>query len=209
MIEIPPKSTITIRAVKRETSYEMDATVAGVKGDKLYLKLIKYKGQVINFESKNVSLLAFYVKDGIEPLGWSGVTIKRERLGNSEYHAVTCHKKSVRINRRGARRVAVELPASVTLKSYDSALEATICDVSLTGVGFTTDIDISENDFLPITIKFEDDVIGNVVSTAAIMRRVPADEGKFGFGATIPKPSDTWLMYVNRIYRDNPEEERK
>ncbi len=206
MTEIPPKSTITIRAVKKEISYELTATVAGVKNDKLYLKLIRHKGQVINFESKNVTLLAFYVKDGIEPLGWSGLTIKREKLGNSEYHAVTCHKKSVHINRRGARRVFIEHPCTITLKSMDAALEGIITDVSFTGIGFSTDKDINESDFLPVIIRFEDELVGNISVTTAIMRRVNVGEGRFGFGANIPKPSESWMLFVNRIYREYPEE---
>lgn len=206
MIEIPPKSTITIRAVKKDISYELEATVAGVKGDKLYLKLIRHKGQIINFDSKNVQLLAFYVKDGIEPLGWSGVTIKREKLGGSEYHAVTCHKKSVRINRRGARRVTVDIPTQMWLKSYDEPIDANITDISLTGLSFTVDLDIQERDYLPVSFKFTDEVVGNVTLTAAIMRRISTEDGVHAYGATVPKPSESWLLFVNRVYRENQEQ---
>jgi len=203
--EIPPKSTITIRIMRREIYYEMEAYIAGVRGTKVYLKLLRYKGQIINFDSKNVQMTVFYVDRGVEPLAWTGVTIKRETLGNTKYHVLICNKSSARVNRRGARRVNVTQPGLVGLKGRDTRMEITIVNVSLSGLSFMSDEDIADSDFVPVFLGFDTEDGISVQATAGIMRRIPSDDGKFHFGAAIPKPSENWVRYVNKIYKENPE----
>ena len=203
--EIPPKSTITIRVMRREIYYEMDAYIAGIRGTKVYLRLLRYKGQIINFESKNVQITVFYVYNGVEPLAWTGVNIRREQLGNTKYHVLICNKSSARVNRRGARRVSVFQPGMIGLKGRDKRLEITIVNVSLSGLSFVSDEDIEDSDFVPVFISFDLNEESSIQVTCGIMRRIPSDDGKHHFGATIPKPPENWAKYVNRLYKDNPE----
>lgn len=203
--EIPPKSNITIRVARMDMYHEMDAYIAGIRGTKVYLRLLRYRGQVINFESKNVQITVFYVYNGVEPLAWTGVTIRRETLGNSKYHVLICNKSSTRVNRRGARRVNVSQPGFVGLKGRDKRLNITIVNVSLSGLSFMSEEDIEDSDFVPIFISFNEDEDTVIQATCGIMRRIPSDDGMHHFGAAIPKPSEGWLKYVNRLYKKNPE----
>ncbi len=204
--EIPPKSNITIRVTRKEMYYEMDAYIAGIRGNKVYLRLLRYKGQVINFESKNVQITVFYVYNGVEPLAWTGVNIRRETLGNSKYHVLICNKSSARVNRRGARRVNVMLPALVGLKGRDKRMPITIVNVSMSGLSFMSEEDIEDVDFVPIFISFERDEETTVQVTCGIMRRIPSDDGQHHFGAAIPKPPENWVKYINYLYKNNPED---
>ena len=204
--EIPPKSTITIRIARKDMYYEMDAYIAGIRGNKVYLKLLRYKGQILNFESKNVQITVFYVYNGVEPLAWTGVTIRRETLGNSKYHVLICNKSSARVNRRGARRVNVTQPAFVGLKGRDKRMEITIVNVSLSGLSFMSVENIEDSDFVPIFVSFNVDENTTIQVTCGIMRRIPSDDDNYHFGAAIPKPPENWARYVNKLYKNNPEE---
>ena len=76
--EVPANAKIQIRVMKGEKKFECLAVVVATRDDGLFLTPIKHEGQIIDFSSPNIQILAFYVNSDRQAFGWSGCRIRKD-----------------------------------------------------------------------------------------------------------------------------------
>lgn len=195
--EVAVGEIIQVRVSKGEKKFECIAQVVASRDDGIIVTLMKFGGQVIDFAGEGLQILAFYVSDNNQPIGWSGIRIKKDVFQGKYCHIIFSKKESVRVNRRSMQRIRTEMNATVRVKSSQYDVEAIIRNYSLGGIGFTSKTDIMELDFLPANIVYEDGAKHfKVVHRVQIMRKELYDRNTYMYGARILNPSEEWEDYV-------------
>lgn len=195
--EIPLGEFIQVRVAQGDLKFETTAQVVLAREDGVVCSLMKYKGQVLDFSSDAIQIMAFYIKDNVQPIGWSGIKIKREIVQGKSSHIIFCKRDSVRVNRRSVKRIRTEMNAIVRLKSSPHDVEVVVRNYSMGGLSFITKTNINELDYLPANLLFEDRAKEvKVVHKIHILRKELYDNTRYTYGCSIIDPSDTWQDYV-------------
>ncbi len=195
--EIAVGEIIQVRVTRGEKKFECIAQVVNSRDDGIVVTLMKFGGQVIDFSGEGIQILAFYVNKENQPIGWSGVRIKKDIYQGKYCHIIFSKKDSVRVNRRSMQRIRTEMNAIVRVKSSQYDVEAVIRNYSIGGLCFTSKSDIMELDFMPANIMYEDGAKHfKVVHRIQIMRKELFDSKTYIYGARIISPSEEWEDYV-------------
>ncbi len=195
--EIPPNSTIQIRAIKGDMKFECSAVVVATRDDGLFLAPVKHEGHIIDFSSDGVQLLAFYVNDMRQAFGWSGCRIRKDTYRGKMCHLLVTKRDSVRVNRRTEPRIKTDMNATARSIFDDSEREITVCDISANGIGFFCEKNIPERDWATMTVIYEDRLEGLYESMRVhILREMEQDNGRFRYGARILQSDEAWPAYV-------------
>ncbi|MDD6038565.1 MAG: PilZ domain-containing protein [bacterium] len=195
--DIPINGIIQIRVTQADMRFECDAIVVATREDGLYLTPIKHEGQLIDFQSDKVQILAFYIVDGKQPLGWSGCRIRKDTYQGKLCHVLTTKKDSVRVNRRGAPRIKTDMNASVRYLTEDREIDVIVRNYSKTGICFTSRTDIHRRDYGAIVLTIHDlQHQKRVVLRLYVLRKVPISDGFYSYGAKIVQPEEAWEEYV-------------
>lgn len=201
--EIPANATIQIRVMKGEKKFECLAVVVATRDDGLFLTPIKHDGQLIDFSSQNIQILVFYVNADRQAFGWSGCRIRKDTYQGKLCHVLTTKRDSVRVNRRGEPRICTEMNATLRTLSDDREREIVVRNYSENGIGFVCAKSISERDWRPVTIIYEDRLQQlRVVLRADILRGMELPNGLFKYGAHILQPDEAWTKYVQNKLAD-------
>lgn len=194
---IPINGIIQIRVTQGDLRFECDAIVVATREDGLYLSPIKHEGQIIDFQSDKVQILAFFVMDGKQPLGWSGCRIRTDTYQGKRCHVLTTKKDSVRVNRRGAPRIKTDMNATVRYLTEDREIDVIVRNYSTTGICFATRTDIPKHDYGAIVLTIHDiQHQKRVVLRLYVLRQVPMSDGFYSYGAKIVQPEADWEEYV-------------
>lgn len=195
--ELPINSTVQIRVSQGEMRYECNAIVVATRDDGLFLTPIKHKGQMIDFASDKVQILAFYVDENRRAIGWSGCRIRKDTYQNKLCHVLTTKRDSVRVNRRGELRIRTDMNAVLRTISSDEEKEIVIRNYSENGMAFVSATNIHERDFLGATVVYEDAPQQfRVVMRLHILRKTENSNGTYFYGARIYQPDESWIKYV-------------
>ena len=201
--EIPANATIQIRVMKGDMKFECLAIVVATRDDGLYLTPIKHDGQIIDFSSPKIQILAFFVNSDRQAFGWSGCRIRRDTYQGKLCHLLTTKRDSVRVNRRGEPRIRTEMNAVLRTISDDKEREIVVRNYSENGIGFVCTKSIPERDWTPVTIIYEDRLLQlRVVMRANILRGMELPGGLFKYGAHIIQPDEAWITYVQNKLAD-------
>ena len=201
--EIPANAKIQIRVMKGEKKFECLAVVVATRDDGLFLTPIKHDGQIIDFSSPNIQILAFYVNSDRQAFGWSGCRIRKDTYQGKLCHLLTTKRDSVRVNRRGEPRIHTEMNAILRTLSDDREQEIVVRNYSENGLGFVCAKKIVERDWRPVTVIYEDRLKQlRVVLHADILRGIELPNGLFKYGAHILKPDEAWTKYVRNKLAD-------
>ena len=197
--EIPVNATIQIRVMKGEKKFECLAIVVATRDDGLYLTPVKHEGQLIDFSSPKIQILAFFVNEQRQAFGWSGCRIRKDTYQGKLCHLLTTKRDSVRVNRRGEPRIRTEMNAILRTISDDKEREIVVRNYSENGIGFVCANSIPEREWTPVTIIYEDRLQQlRVVMRVNILRGMELPSGLFKYGAHIPQPDPAWTKYVQR-----------
>ena len=197
--EIPVNATIQIRVMKGEKKFECLAIVVATRDDGLYLTPVKHEGQLIDFSSPKIQILAFFVNEQRQAFGWSGCRIRKDTYQGKLCHLLTTKRDSVRVNRRGEPRIRTEMNAILRTISDDKEREIVVHNYSENGIGFVCANSIPEREWTPVTIIYEDRLQQlRVVMRVNILRGMELPSGLFKYGAHIPQPDPAWTKYVQR-----------
>ena len=197
--EIPANATIQIRVMKGDMKFECLAIVVATRDDGLYLTPIKHDGQIIDFSSPKIQILAFFVNSDRQAFGWSGCRIRKDTYQGKLCHLLTTKRDSVRVNRRGEPRIRTEMNAILRTISDDKEREIVVRNYSENGIGFVCAKSIPERDWTPVTIIYEDRLQQlRVVMRANILRGMELPNGLFKYGAHILQPDEAWTKYVRK-----------
>ena len=201
--EIPVNATIQIRVMKGEKKFECLAIVVATRDDGLYLTPVKHEGQLIDFSSPKIQILAFFVNEQRQAFGWSGCRIRKDTYQGKLCHLLTTKRDSVRVNRRGEPRIRTEMNAILRTISDDKEREIVVRNYSENGIGFVCANSIPEREWTPVTIIYEDRLQQlRVVMRVNILRGMELPSGLFKYGAHIPQPDPAWTKYVQRKLED-------
>lgn len=211
--EIPANATIQIRVMKGEMKFECLAVVVATRDDGLYLTPIKYEGQLIDFSSPKIQILAFYVNENRQAFGWSACVIRKEIYQGKLCHLLTTKRDSVRVNRRGEPRIRTELKAVLRTVIDDKEQDIVVRNYSENGIGFVCANRIQERDWPLIAIIYEDRLAPlSLVMRVNILRGIELPNGMFKYGAHIQQPDEAWTEYVQkkleRIRKRNQEQDQ-
>ena len=157
LTEIKKGTKIQIRCKKKDLLVDLDARVADYFGSEIVLlDLIRVEGQVVDFSSPDVDLIAIY-EDGLGmPKAWVRCKIQRKVIEGVAYHALASPYPSVRVNRRKVARVILDYPCKVMLPSNSSAkVEGIVHDLSGVGVGIQLHQKLEKQDYKHLRIEFE------------------------------------------------------
>ena len=194
---IPANATIQIRVMKGEMKFECLAVVVATREDGLFLTPIKHDGQIIDFSSPKIQILAFYVNSDRQAFGWSGCRIKKDIYQGKLCHLLTTKRDSVRVNRRGEPRIRTEMGATLRTLADDREKEIVVRNYSENGIGFVCSRSIPEREWRTVTIIFEDRLKQlRAVLRADILRGMQLPNGLFKYGAHILQPDEEWTKYV-------------
>lgn len=210
--EIPANATIQIRVMKGDMKFECLAVVVATRDDGLYLTPIKHDGQLIDFSSQQIQILAFFVTPERQAFGWSGCVIRKEIYQGKLCHLLTTKHDSVRVNRRGEPRIRTEMKAILRTVIDDKEREIVVRNYSENGFGFVCANSIPERDWSMAAIIYEDRLESfQAVMRVNILRGLEMPNGLFKYGAHIIQPDEAWTKYVRgklaRIRQRNQEQE--
>ena len=210
--EIPANATIQIRVMKGDMKFECLAVVVATRDDGLYLTPIKHDGQLIDFSSQQIQILAFFVTPERQAFGWSGCVIRKEIYQGKLCHLLTTKHDSVRVNRRGEPRIRTEMKAILRTVIDDKEREIVVRNYSENGFGFVCANSIPERDWSMVAIIYEDRLESfQAVMRVNILRGLEMPNGLFKYGAHIIQPDEAWTKYVRgklaRIRQRNQEQE--
>lgn len=195
--ELPINATIQIRVCQGEMRYECSAIIVATRDDGLFLTPIKHKGQLVDFTSDKVQILAFYVEENRHVIGWSGCRIRRDTYQNKRCHVLTTKRDSVRVNRRSELRIRTEMNAVMRTVTSDDEKEIVIRNYSENGMAFVSNKNIHEQDFMGATVIYEDAPQQfRTTIRLHILRKVENANGGFSYGARIYQPDENWIKYV-------------
>ena len=153
--ELKKGQKVTIRCKHKDLLVDMAAVVAGVRSEVVLLELIRHEGQVVDFSSPNVQIIALY-EDGLDmPKAWVNCKIQRRTVEGREYHAIAAPRGSVKVNRRKVARVVLNMPG--TLRLSNGPVDIMIHDLCVNGIGFQCSIKIEEQDVRHLYIQFMDE----------------------------------------------------
>ncbi len=207
--EIPVNTAVQIRVSQDDLKYECTAIVVATRDDGLFLTPIKYQGQLIDFGSDKIQILAFYVNEKKQVLGWSGCRIRRDTYQGKLCHVLTTKRPSVRVNRRSEPRIHTEMNAMLRAVSDDKEREIIVRNYSENGVGFVCYQAVPERDWPASSLIFEDaQQQMHVVMRIRILRQTEHSGGMFSFGARILSPDETWTKYVQNKMEELRERSR-
>lgn len=197
--EIPTNSMVQIRVSQGELKYECSAIVVATRDDGLFLTPIKHEDQIIDFSSDKIQILAFYINDKRQVIGWSGCRIRRDTYQGRRCHVLTTKRESVRVNRRSEPRIHTEMNATLRSISDDKEREIIVRNYSENGIGFLSRQDVPQRDWSPIALIFEDmQQALHITMRVHILWRMELSNGVYGFGARILQPDETWINYVQQ-----------
>lgn len=195
--EIPANSTIQIRVLKDDLKYECLAVVVAKRDDGLFLMPIKHDGQLIDFTSPKVQILVFYVDPDCMTYGWSGCRIRKDTYQGKRCHLLTTKHASVRVNRRMEPRIRTEKNATLRVIMDDREQEIVVRNYSESGIGFVCAKSISERNWRPVTIIYEDGLQQLGISMRVdVLWGNELSNGLFRYGAHILHPDEAWTKYV-------------
>lgn len=204
--QVPVGKKVQIRVTSGDAKYECEGVVVASQDTDLYLQLIRHKGQVIDFTSDKVKILAFYVKNEKETLGWDSCKIKKMTYNGKVFHLISSKGQCIKVNRRSAPRLKTALNGVVRVKSHEQDIDVVIVDVSLGGLGFISRQNIFEQDYSLAMLRFEDGQLQTAMDvTMRIMRKEEMPDGTYRFGAKVLAQDGTWIDYVSR-FRQNQSE---
>lgn len=208
--EIPVNERIQIRVVQGDLRFECEAIIVAKRDDKLYLSPIKHEGQIIDFRGDKLQILAFYVGNGGQAVGWSACRIKKDIVHGKLCHVLTSSRDSVRVNRRMEKRIRTDMRAALRTMSMEKEVEINLKNYSLGGVGFVSALDIRESEFYPVALLFADHVQGFRISMRIhILRKLPYQDNLFYYGAQITPAEDRWVDYVQKKMTDLQARQKK
>ncbi len=195
--EIPANATIQIRVIQGEKKFECLAFVVATRADGLFLSPIKHDGQIIDFSSQKIQILAFYVNRDCQAFGWSGCRIRKDTYQGKLCHLLTTKRDSVRVNRRGEPRIHTEMNATLRTILDDKEQEIMVRNYSANGIGFVCANSIPEKDWKPVSIIYEDRLYQlRVAMRVDILRGMELPNGMFKYGGRILQPDEAWSKYV-------------
>lgn len=201
--QIPANATIQIRVMKGDMKFECLAIVVATRDDGLFLTPIKHEGQIIDFSSPNIKILAFYVNSDRQTFGWSGCRIRKDLYQGKMCHLLTTKRDSVRVNRRGEPRIRTEMNAIMRTLTDDKEREIVVRNYSENGISFSCAEKIPEHDWRPVMVMYEDVLQQlRVVMRANILRVTELPDGLFRYGAHILQPDEAWVQYVQNKLAD-------
>ena len=131
-----------------------------------------------------------YTPDKGLPVIWKNVNITMETLMDRTDYVIKTYAEGVRFNRRKNNRVFLGIKSIAAFKEctgtellYDR--EATLKDISITGLAFLSKLDMDVNQFSEIMLSFKPDIYKKaLLVTGDIERKVKADDG-FLYGVRI------------------------
>ncbi|MEY8332151.1 hypothetical protein AALB53_03370 [Lachnospiraceae bacterium 47-T17] len=195
--EIPVNTTVQIRVCQNEMRFECTAIVVATRDDGLFLTPIKHNGQLVDFSSDKIQILAFFVNEKKQVLGWSGCRIRRDRYQSKLCHVLTTKRPSVRVNRRSEPRVQTEMNATLRSVSDDKEREIIVRNYCENGIGFLCHQSVPERDWTACSLIFEDAQQSmHVIMRVHILRQTEHQGGIYKFGARILSPDPAWTQYV-------------
>ena len=201
--EIPANATIQIRVLKKDKKFECLAVVVATRDDGLFLTPIKHEGQLIDFSSPKIQILAFYVDRDRQAYGWSGCRIKKDTYQGKLCHVLVTKRDSVRVNRRGEPRIHTDMNAILRTMMDDREREIVVRNYSENGIGFVCANSIPDRDWKTVTIIYEDRLQQlRVAMRANILRGMELPSGMFKYGAHITQPDEMWVKYVQNKLED-------
>jgi hypothetical protein len=195
--EIPINAYVQIRVSHQDRRFECEALVVA-KDDSLYLMPIKHDGQMIDFTSDKVQILAFYVTPDRKVYGWSGCRIRTDNYQGKLCHRLTTKRDGVRVNRRTEPRIQTNYDAVLRCPSDDEEKDIIVINYSENGVGFVCADKILERDWAHSSLVYDDyHAKMRVVMKIHILRCTPMSHGRSRYGAKIIQPGDEWISYVH------------
>lgn len=204
--ELKKGDKITIRCKQRDMIADVSATIADIRGELIFLELVRHDGQVLDFSSPNVDLIVIY-EDGLDmPKAWTRCKIQRKVVEGRQYHVLASPNPSVRINRRRVSRVELGLPGSLDTSTVE--MEITIQNISANGIGFVAPQKIEKQDHRHLRITFtdaaadedEEDVELRLEARVAWSRELK--EGGFFYGCRLTHAEENLGYYVARKMRE-------
>lgn len=208
--ELKKGTKLTIRCKQKNLMADVTAYVAEIRGELVFLELVRHDGQVLDFSSPNVDLIAIY-EDGLDmPKAWTGCKIQRKVVDGNQYHVMASPRPSVRINRRRVSRVKIELPGVLDIST--GKMDITIYDLSGNGIRIRTTQKVEKQDYRHLRISFkdvnededEDDIQIEVEAKVVWDRELK--EGGFYYGCRLTNAGDNLGYYVARKMRESRSE---
>lgn len=95
----------------------------------------------VAFDSPNVLIDLYLLKDDMPPVVWEDVTIKKAKGDNGYCHVIIPSKDGIKMNRRHAYRLEIHAPANLVIGQGTEPLSGIIRDVSATGFAIITNKD--------------------------------------------------------------------
>lgn len=196
--ELKKGQKLTIRCKHNTLLVDVEAYVSDFRGEIVLLQLIRHEGQVVDFSSPNVQLIAIY-EDGLDmPKAWTNCRIQRRTVDGKEYHALAAPKASIRVNRRKVPRVILNLPGKLRVTNVPSGLDIIVHDISVNGVGIQTSTKIEEQEFRHLQVYFLDEAHDDeeVRVEARVIWKKELAEGSYFYGCRLTHAEENLAYYV-------------
>lgn len=213
--ELKKGQKITIRCKSKTLLVDVDAHVAELRGEVVLLHLIRHDGQVVNFSSPNVQIIAIYEDGKDMPKAWVNCRIQRRMVNGKEYHAIAAPKPSVRVNRRKVPRALLDLPGRLRVSDNPEGHSIIVHDMSVNGIGIQINEKINEQELKHMQIEFIDESIvdeddeyedenSGMIKVEAKMiwkRQLPA--GGYYYGCRLNQMEENLGSYIADKIREN------
>lgn len=207
--ELKAGDILTIRCKQGESMVDLKAHIADVRGEIVFLDLIRHEGKILDFSSPNIELIAIY-EDGLDlPKAWTKCRIQRQTVAGKPYHVLVSGRSSVRVNRRRVSRVALGLPGSMYVAADDETMDITVVDLCANGIGIVCGKKIEQQGYKNLLIEFTDPGHDDdeIKVEAKIVWQKKREDGSFRCGCRLVQAEETLAYYIADKMREERDRE--
>lgn len=198
--KIADSSTLNVSVIKGNTSISLSSTVAFTTEDVIYSYPFFLDGTMYKFEKTDTHVEMLVITPGEIPLFFKNVDISKEIYEGDIYHCVRTNVEGVKLNRRNSFRVTVGEIGSVMELIDGERIEATIRDISSTGIGFTTKkgIEAKFQSGSHVHIQFSDEAYRFGIDVTARVVRAEHTKDGIAYGCVFTRSYPQIDEYVNK-----------
>ena len=199
--EIPVNSPVVITASIGKNSLNFNSKMVDINERNILIEIIKNEeGQPVSLASDKITVdLSYFADPEKPPFVWHDVKANYVRKNNTPYQQIVQSADAKRENRRGAYRLFIGEPATVSMVDKQGSIQVILKDISTTGFGFVHTEEIELNKFCRIACTIDNQ---KIVLSGNIVRRQNVEKGKIIYGCRLDRFSKELEKFINTKQRE-------
>lgn len=191
-LKIGPKSLTCHQIVEKVT-----------KGIVITSPLI-YEGRMLDLSSGDIAISVYVNAGGEVPMQFRGCSAQLIQGKEKKFCAIACNNEGKRVNKRSNFRIYIGERGTVELSDKPSAkVEATIKDLSLTGVAFVVDKVKWEKDVSYVWVEFPGRYGERIRIQGSVVHVTETENNLLVVGCRILKCANDLSTYITHKQREN------